>query len=81
MDPLPPSIQHRLGRIAPPSSASRTRATAAGDTRTRGDRALERAPRSAVHDRGRITGLWDTPVDPLQLVWSLAREREDVSNF
>lgn len=31
--------------------------------------------------RERVVGLRDTPVDPLQLVWLIGRERDDFVNF
>lgn len=82
MDPLlPPAIQARFA--LPGASRGSVRAEYAVRTdATRGVagvRAVDACP--AERNRRRVAGLSDTPVDPLQLIWTIDRDREDFSNF
>ena len=75
---LPLSVQARIT----PGGALRGGAHPArdGSSREAPDPRASRLPGDGEH-RPRFAGTCDTAVDPLQLIWLVARERDDFTNF
>lgn len=95
MDSLPPAIGARLfqreellsdeQRTATASASRAVNFSANPGARERVPTFTSVAPRvtaaAATPQGARSFGAWDTPVDPLQLVWLHGREREDFEGF
>jgi hypothetical protein len=95
MDSLPPAIGARLfqrgellsdeQRTAPTSASRAANFSAnpgASERAPTFTSAAQRVSAAAATPQGaRSLAAWDTPVDPLQLVWLHGREREDFEGF
>lgn len=95
MDSLPPAIGARLfqreellsdeQRTAPASASRAANFSVNPGASTREPTFTSTAPRitvtAATPQGARSLGAWDTPVDPLQLVWLHGRERDDFEGF
>ncbi|MBI5362896.1 MAG: hypothetical protein HZA53_06930 [Planctomycetes bacterium] len=75
---LPPAIQARFALPGASRDSARVVRVDAGRGAV-GVRVVDAC--SGERNRTRVVGLSDTPVDPLQLIWTIDRDREDFSNF